>query len=104
MYTAEKIVELFCTPENDGGFISFTLRLINELKQIGKKRTADTYTTVLNSFKRFRSNQDLLLDDVDSTLMTEYETWLKENGICKIQFHSICAIFEPYITVRLKKS
>lgn len=83
MYTAEKIVELFCTPENDGGFISFTLRLINELKQIGKKRTADTYTTVLNSFKRFRSNQDLLLDDVDSTLMTEYETWLKENGICK---------------------
>ena len=82
-YTAEKIVELFHTPGNDGGFILFALRLINQLKQIGKKRTADTYTTVLNSFRRFRSELDVLLEDVDSNLMIEYESWLKENGICK---------------------
>ncbi len=82
-YTAEKIVELFHAPGNDGGFISFALRLIDQLKQIGKKRTADTYTTVLNSFRRFRSELDVLLEDVDSNLMIEYESWLKENGICK---------------------
>lgn len=82
-YTAEKIVELFHAPKNDGGFISFALRLIDQLKQIGKKRTVDTYTTVLNSFRRFRSELDVLLEDVDSNLMIEYESWLKENGICK---------------------
>jgi len=82
-YTTEKVVGLFHTPENDGGFISFALRLISQLKQVGKKRTADTYATVLNSFKRFRGEQDMLLDDIDSALMAEYETWLKENGICK---------------------
>lgn len=82
-YSAEKVVEQFNAPENDGCFLSFSLKLVGQLKQIGKRRTADTYTTVLNSFKRFRGEQDLLLDNVDSGLMTEYEIWLKENGICK---------------------
>lgn len=82
-YSAEKVVEPFNVPENDGCFLSFSLRLVSQLKQIGKRRTADTYATVLNSFKRFRGEQDLLLDNVDSGLMTEYEIWLKENGICK---------------------
>jgi len=82
-YSAEKVVEQFNVPENDGCFLSFSLRLVSQLKQIGKRRTADTYATVLNSFKRFRGEQDLLLDNVDSGLMTEYEIWLKENGICK---------------------
>lgn len=79
-YSVEKIVELSNEPKNDDGFITFAQRL---MKQIGKKRTADTYTTVLSSFKRFREEQDLPLDNVDSALMMEYETWLKENGICK---------------------
>lgn len=82
-YTAEKNVELFHAPENDGCFISFALRLIDQLKQIGKKRTVYTYTTALNSFRQFRSELDVLLEDVDSNLMIEYESWLKENGICK---------------------
>ena len=82
-YSAEKVVELFKEPDNDNDFISYTQRLINRLKQVGKRQTADTYTTVLNSFKRFRGEQFLLLDDVDSNLMVEYEIWLKDSGICK---------------------
>lgn len=82
-YSVEKIVELSNDPKNENEFIAFAQRFISQLKQIGKRRTADTYTTVLNSFKRFREEQDLLLNDVDSALMVEYETWLKENGICK---------------------
>ena len=82
-YSVEKIVELANAPKSDDGFIAFAQRLTGQLKQIGKKRTADTYTTVLNSFKRFRKEQDLPLDDVDSALVMEYERWLKENGICK---------------------
>ncbi len=82
-YSVERIVELFNGPENEDGFIAFAQRLTGQLKQIGKKRTADTYTTALNSFKRFRGEQELSLDDVDFALMVEYETWLKENGICK---------------------
>ena len=82
-YSVEKVIDLFNEPKNDDDFIAFAQRLINRLKQVGKRQTADTYTNVLNSFKRFRKEQDLPLDDVDSALVMEYETWLKENGICK---------------------
>lgn len=82
-YTVEKVVELFNEPKNDDDFIAFAQRLINRLKQVGKRQTADTYTTALNSFKRFRGEVDLPLDEVDSNLMMKYEIWLGETGICK---------------------
>lgn len=82
-YSVEKVVELFNEPKNDDDFIAFAQRLINRLKQVGKRQTADTYTTALNSFKRFRGDVDLPLDEVDSNLMMKYEVWLGETGICK---------------------
>ena len=82
MYTADKVVELFSSPADCGGFVSFARQLIKELKQIGKRRTAETYTTVLNSFLRFRGERDLLFGEVDSNLMVEYETFLKGINVC----------------------
>lgn len=82
MYTADKVVELFSSPADCGGFVSFVRQLIKELKQIGKRRTAETYTTVLNSFLRFRGERDLLFGEVDSNLMVEYETFLKGCDVC----------------------
>lgn len=81
-YTADKVVELFSSPADCGGFVSFARQLIQELKKIGKRRTAETYTTTLNSFLRFHGERDLLFEEVDSNLMVEYETFLKENDVC----------------------
>jgi len=81
-YTASKVVELYVSPTNCGGFIAFARELIRELKQIGKRRTAETYTTALNSFVRFHGESDLLFEELDSNLMIEYETYLKENYVC----------------------
>lgn len=81
-YTADKVVELYTSPADCGGFIAFARQLIGELKQIGKRRTAETYTTALNSFIRFHGEHDLLFGEVDSNLMVEYETWLQEHGVC----------------------
>lgn len=82
-YTADKIVELYSAPSDDGCFLSFGRNLVSQLKQIGKVRTAEAYTTTLNSFTRFRGDRgDIPLDEVDSVLMVAYETYLKENGIC----------------------
>jgi len=53
------------------------------MKQVGKQRTAETYTTALNSFIRFRNiHGDIPLDELDVNLMMEYESYLKSNGIC----------------------
>ncbi|HIX27837.1 MAG TPA: site-specific integrase [Candidatus Barnesiella excrementigallinarum] len=81
-YSAEKIVSLFRSPIDECGFVAFSKRLIAQLKQIGKKRTAETYTTTLNSFVRFRKEKDIPLEEVDSNLMVEYESYLKAAGIC----------------------
>lgn len=81
-YTADDVVKLYLTPAEAGGFMSFAWELVRQLKQIGKTRTAERYTTVMNSFGRFAEENDVLLDEVDSDLMVKYETFLKARGIC----------------------
>ena len=81
-YTAEDVVRQYLTPSDTGGFISFTHDIIRQLKQIGKPRTAERYTTVLNSFGRFFGENDVPLDEVNSNLMIRYENFLKSTGVC----------------------
>jgi len=81
-YTADEVVELYASPADCGGFVAFARQLVEELERIGKRRTAETYTTALNSFLRFRGARDLPFEKVDSNLMVEYETYLKSAGIC----------------------
>lgn len=81
-YTSEDVVKIYLTPSEAGGFVSFAEELVRQLRQIGKNRTAERYATVLNSFKRFLGENDVLLDEVDSNLMVRYETFLKARGIC----------------------
>ena len=79
----DDVMKLYRSPSGTGGFISFTRDLITELKQAGRERTTERYTTILNSFKRFMTKRDdIPLDHVDSSLMLEYETFLKSSGIC----------------------
>lgn len=81
-YTSDSLVEFYCASTENNGFVSFTLNLIKELNQVGKHRTAETYMTTLNSFIRFRKGKDVLLEEVDSSLMMKYESFLKSTGIC----------------------
>ena len=82
-YTADRVVEMFLQPSASDRFLSFGRRLVRELRSVGRERTAETYTTALNSFERFRrGDDDVYLDEVDSSLITAYETWLKASGIC----------------------
>lgn len=81
-YTAEDVVAKYRSPTDNHCFLSFSRNLVGQLKQIGKQCTADTYTTAINSFARFRNERDVPLDDVDSDLMTAYETYLKASSIC----------------------
>lgn len=55
--------------------------LITALKSTGKIRTAETYSSTLNCFKKFRKNKDLPLRSIDSKLMQEFQSWQKSNGL-----------------------
>lgn len=55
--------------------------LIARLQSHGQHRTAETYLSTLNSFRRFRQGADLRLDGLNAALLTDYACYLKKCGI-----------------------
>lgn len=80
-FTANDIVEIFHESVNEQSFSQFMENNIAQLKRLNRERTAETYTATLNSFMRFRKNNDILLDEISSDLMMEYEAYLKAQGV-----------------------
>jgi hypothetical protein len=82
-YTADEVVGQYRIPPETGGFMCFARSLTTELKRTGRERTAERYTTVLNSFRRFLAERgDIPLNRIESALMVEYESHLKAEDIC----------------------
>lgn len=82
IYSADRVVTIYRSQTSCGHFIAFAKQLVEELKQVGKERTAETYTSALNSFVRFRRQRDIPMEDVNSSLIVEYEAYLKSEGVC----------------------
>lgn len=80
-YTADDVIAEFSSNNPKNTYFSFAESIILHLKTLGKVRTSETYTVSLCSFKRFRNNKDLALEDIDSDIMVAYETYLRNNGI-----------------------
>ena len=80
-YTADDVIAEFVTYNSRYYLFSFIDGIIAHLKLLGKIRTSETYAATLNSFKRFRDNEDILLDNIDSDLMVMYEVYLKSKGV-----------------------
>ena len=82
-YDTDEIIALFRTSSDSTGFLSFSNKLIDRMRQTGKQRTAETYTTAINSFTRFNgTDNDIPLDRFDSNLVMEYEAYLQSYGLC----------------------
>ena len=82
-YTAGQVMEARQTaeehPEHLCGFVRCLAR---QLRQAGKERLAETYTTSTNSFLRFLGQgRDLPFAEMDAFLMKDYESYLKQKGL-----------------------
>lgn len=80
-YSAEDIVDQFSSLDGDASFMAFMRNHSRWLADIGKVRRAETCQSTLNSLVRFLDGRDLLFDDLDSSLMVEYEMFLKNSGL-----------------------
>ena len=81
-YTARQVVDTFRKPDDASARLgSFIRRLARELKLSGRERLAETYTTSLNSFLRFRGGHDLPFADITPGLVESYETYLRRQGL-----------------------
>lgn len=80
-FTADDIVAGYRESAKEASFFVFMEGVIAWLKQLNKVRTAENYTATLNSFVRFCGDKNILLDEISSDLMMEYEAYLKAQGI-----------------------
>lgn len=76
-FTVDDIVEKYRETVHEQSVFQFMEGVIAQLKRLNRERTAETYTATLNSFMRFRKDNDVLLDELNSDLMMEYEAYLK---------------------------
>ena len=84
-YNKSNIVDLHKTSKDksSNNFFSFMENIIFSLKENGKRRTSETYYTTLNSFKHFRNNNDLAIDEINSNMIQMYETYLLNKGLTR---------------------
>ena len=80
-YSADDVITAFHRLTKEVSLFSFWHNVIAQLKQLGKVRTAETYTATLKSFMKFHSNQDVPLDGITSDMMLLYEAHLKARGV-----------------------
>jgi len=85
-YAADDVVAAYRIPHHDEhSLLVFSHQLTGHLKRTGKHRLAETYTSSVNSFLRFRGEQgDIRLDEIDEDMVKEYEHYLLEEcGLCR---------------------
>lgn len=80
-YTVDTIVDEYRKQSNGSTLFSYMEQMITRYWRQGQLRTSETYSTTLNSFKRFRADIDVYLEDIDSELMEAYENYLKQNNL-----------------------
>ena len=80
-YTADDVIDEFNRYANEYSLFNFMESQIIKLKRNGKTRTSETYTVTLNSFKKFRQGEDIMLDSLTSEIMEAYEAWHKLRGV-----------------------
>ena len=68
-YTVDTIVDEYRKQSNGSTLFSYMEQMIARYWRQGQLRASETYSTTLNSFKRFRADIDVYLEDVDSELM-----------------------------------
>lgn len=80
-YTVDDVIDEFHRYANEYSLFNFMESLIIKFKQNGKTRTSETYTAALKSFKKFRKDEDIMLDCLDSEIMEAYEAWHQQRGV-----------------------
>lgn len=80
-FTVDQIADSFRKQSSENTLFAYMERMIALYWRHGQYRTSETYSTTLNSFKRFRADVDVNLGDIDSDLIKSYENYLKHNAL-----------------------
>lgn len=82
-YTVEDVASAFNSPTTITGVISFARKLIDDLHKMGKKSISRRDELTLNSFLKYTDEEDVAWDNFNSTLVTGFEEFLRNRGLCR---------------------
>lgn len=80
-YSSDDVVAEFRRVTKENTLFRFMGRVISRLQTIQHTGTARNYRATLNSFMRFRFNEDIALESVDNILVEDYQAYLKSKGL-----------------------
>lgn len=80
-YSADDIISEFHVYSRCYSLFNYMNNRITDLSNAGRHGTADNYRYTLHSFKRFRKDEDIMLDCLTAGTMQAYEAWLMSRGI-----------------------
>lgn len=80
-YSADDIIDEFNHYTRAYSLFNFMEQIIGRLRAKGRIRTSETYCSALSSFRKFRDDEDVMLDSLTPELMEEYEAWLFRGGL-----------------------
>ena len=83
LYNAQDVVTAFNSSESVGGVVSFLRKLIDEMKQIGKRSMARRLVSSLNSLLRYTDGKEVEWREITSTFILGYEEYLIKRGLCR---------------------
>lgn len=82
-YTARDVADAFKTSHVVVGVVSFTRKMIVDMREIGKRAMVRRLDTSLNSLLRYTDGKEVAWDDVTSTFILGYEEFLIKRGLCR---------------------
>ncbi len=77
-FTSEDVVTEFQQQRLRASLFGFMRHMADELRDMGRFRTAEAYRATLNSFMRFRAGKDLPVDALSAEMVKRYEACLKK--------------------------
>jgi len=80
-FSTEDVVAEFKSLTFRLSFFNFMGETISRLRHDGRIRTSETYRHALNSFSRFRKNEDVSLDAFSREMMESYDAYLQAKGL-----------------------
>jgi len=79
-YTVDDVVDAYKFQNNTEYLTIYTHKVSNVLIRAGQERTARAYRSAVESFIAFHKGKDILIKQINSGLIKEYERSLKETG------------------------
>lgn len=82
-YTVGDIVAAFNKPLVVTGVASFSRKLIDDMKRIGKHSAVKRFSATLSSLLRYTGDNDIAWNELTSTFILGYEEFLMKRGLCR---------------------